>query len=110
MKTSARPSRRCWEAHGYPTTCADNGATALDLLRNDHVDPCLILLDLSMPVMSGAMFRRAQRQDPALADLPVIVYSGVAEAESGAHDLDVPYYFKKPLDLDRLVELVHRYC
>ena len=37
-----------------------------------HRRPCLVLLDLMMPVMNGWDFRRFQIADPALADIPVI--------------------------------------
>ncbi len=98
------------EARGYPTVCADNGATALALLRNDRIDPCLILLDLSMPVMDGATFRREQQHDPGLSRLPVVLYSGVADPAREAATLDVPHYFMKPLNLDKLVGVVASYC
>jgi CheY-like chemotaxis protein len=97
------------EARGFPTICADNGATALDLLRNGRVDPCLILLDLSMPVMDGATFRREQQHDPELSRLPVVLYSGVADPRAAA-TLDVAHYFMKPLNLDKLVGVVASYC
>ncbi len=98
------------EARGYSTACAENGAAALALLRNDAVDPCVILLDLSMPVMDGASFRREQQNDPKLSGLPVVLYSGVADPGNEARTLDVPHYFKKPLDLDKLAALVASYC
>lgn len=63
-----------------------------------------------MPVMDGMEFRRVQRQDPKLAEVPVVVYSGVAELEREAKALDVPHYLNKPLNLDALVGLVHQYC
>ena len=98
------------ETHGYATVCADNGATALDLLRNDCIDPCLVLLDFSMPVMDGAAFRRVQQSDPELAGLPVVLYSGIADPAAEAVALNVPHYFRKPLDLDQLVAVVQRHC
>jgi CheY-like chemotaxis protein len=98
------------ESKGYATACADNGAEALALLRADAVDPCMILLDLNMPVMDGRQFRQVQRQDPRFADLPVVVYSGTADVKQTARTLDVPHYFQKPLNLDALVALVQRYC
>jgi CheY-like chemotaxis protein len=98
------------ESRGYSTVCADNGASALALLRNDAIDPCVILLDLSMPVMDGATFRREQQNDPKLSGLPVVLYSGVADPGSEARTLNVAHYFKKPLDVDKLAGLVASYC
>ena len=44
---------------GYQVVCASNGREALDYLRQGPV-PCMILLDLMMPVMDGHQFREHQ--------------------------------------------------
>ena len=44
--------RHLLEAEGYRVTCAANGHEALERLH-EGVPPCVILLDLSMPVMDG---------------------------------------------------------
>lgn len=67
-------SRRMLElllaSNDYETMSARNGAEALERMRERK--PCLVLLDLQMPVMSGWEFRERQLQDPALADVPVL--------------------------------------
>jgi two-component system cell cycle response regulator DivK len=67
-------SRRMLElllsANEYETMSARNGAEALELMRGRK--PCLVLLDLQMPVMSGWEFREHQLKDPELADVPVL--------------------------------------
>lgn len=63
------------EDHGYSVLVAANGRQALDKLRAAEHRPALILLDLMMPVMDGRQFREAQRRDPALADVPVVLLS-----------------------------------
>jgi len=98
------------EINGYATACAANGADALTLLKQGTVEPCLILLDLNMPVMDGTEFRRQQRQDSTIAGVPVVVYSGVADIRQQAAYLNVPHYFQKPIDLDALVGLVEQHC
>jgi CheY-like chemotaxis protein len=98
------------ELRGFTTVCADNGATALRLLRDDRVDPCLILLDLSMPVMDGASFRREQQHDPELSRLPVVLYSGIADPARQATELGVEHYFMKPLNLEKLAAVVASHC
>src|SRR5438105_2276777 len=68
---------------GHRVACARNGEEALDYL-NAHPAPALILLDLNMPVMNGWEFRRRQRADPRLAEIPVVVVSAINDlAQSG---------------------------
>ena len=58
------------ESRGHETMSAANGAEALEQLRRQL--PCLVLLDMQMPVMTGWDFRRQQVQDSQFADVPVI--------------------------------------
>jgi CheY-like chemotaxis protein len=59
------------QGHGYHITTATNGPDALELARS--LDPDLILLDVMMPGMSGFEVCRALRDDPALAEVPVLL-------------------------------------
>src|SRR5690349_1848715 len=71
------------EVEGFAVRTAANGREALDQLRAGP-PPCLILLDLMMPVMDGYQFRAEQRQDPGLSPIPVVVVSAVAGGEDTA--------------------------
>lgn len=62
------------ESEGYTVHTAGHGEDALAMLRSG-LDPALIILDLNMPVMDGWEFREQQLADPALRDIPTIVYS-----------------------------------
>ena len=62
------------ELEGHQVSTAVNGRDALEQLRTGD-KPCVILLDLMMPVMNGWELRREIESDPALADVPVIVIS-----------------------------------
>jgi CheY-like chemotaxis protein len=92
---------------GFQTATAANGREALESLHA-RARPAVILLDLMMPVMDGWEFRRRQQLDPDLAGVPVIVLSALDEARS--LKVDATAFLKKPLDFDRLLDLVHGYC
>ena len=93
---------------GFQAATVANGSEALQYLHNGHLKPDVILLDLMMPVMDGWEFRRKQQADPALADVPVIVLSALDQ--SRAADVKAEAFLKKPLDFDRLLQLVRQYC
>jgi CheY-like chemotaxis protein len=92
---------------GFVATTVANGREALEYLRQGD-RPDIILLDLMMPVMDGWEFRRKQQSDPALATVPVVVLSALDHRR--AADVDAVAFLKKPLDFDRLLELVRHYC
>ena len=94
---------------GYHIDTAANGREALEYLH-EAPRPDVILLDLMMPIMDGWEFRRRQQSDPALADVPVIVLTALDQAQARANDLNGVDFLKKPLDFDRLLELVRRRC
>jgi CheY-like chemotaxis protein len=94
---------------GYRAETASNGREALKYLH-DGPAPDLILLDLMMPVMDGWEFRKRQRDDPALARVPVVVLTALDQAQARAEDLNGVDFLKKPLDFDRLLDLVRQHC
>ncbi len=91
---------------GVAAQTAANGREALDYLHGS-ARPALILLDLMMPVMDGWEFRREQQRDPRLADVPVIVLSALDRMRAG--DIGEAAFMKKPLDFDRLIDLVRQF-
>jgi CheY-like chemotaxis protein len=88
-------------ADGYTVAGVPNGREALHYLRS-HADTCMIVLDLALPVMDGAQFRRAQLQDRSLAWIPVIVMSATVDANRRARELGARHLVRKPLDLDEI--------
>ena len=98
------------EDEGYNVTSASNGLEAINHLRAYPDSPCLILLDLNMPIMTGWEFRSLQQQDPALAAIPVVVVSADRAAQYDPRPLDAVEYLVKPINLDRLLTLVDRFC
>lgn len=94
---------------GYRVWSAEHGRAALERLR-DGSKPCLILLDLTMPVMNGWQFRAEQREDPDLAKIPVVVISAGANLADQVAPLGIHDYIRKPIQLGQLLATVGRYC
>ena len=99
---------------GFHAVGAEDGLEALHLLRTVRHRapdvPCLVLLDLSMPRLSGTEFRRAQLADPVVANVPVAVISGATDLEQRAHAIGAVAVVAKPIDYDVLLAVVRRYC
>src|SRR5688572_21928179 len=74
------------ECEGFGVVTAANGREALAKARKQH--PCVILLDVMMPVMTGEQFRAVQMRDSVLRDIPVVVVSARYDAAKIAQDLD----------------------
>ena len=94
----------------YKPLHASNGAEALQRLRAAEVRPCVILLDVMMPTMDGWQFRAAQKSDPSVSDIPVVVLSAHANGSEAAAKMDAAAYLAKPVSLERLVTVVERFC
>jgi two-component system chemotaxis response regulator CheY len=92
---------------GYTVDTAVDGLQALERLRGG-ARPGVILLDLMMPRMDGVEFRMAQRADPLLAHLPVVVLSADARMEEKARALDVQGAVRKPIDMVQLCAAIER--
>jgi CheY-like chemotaxis protein len=93
---------------GHSVLLAMNGSHALELLelgRSMGADPCLALVDLTMPVMDGWALLAALDRDGSWRKLQVIVSSGADLSErplSFAHALLV---WPKPIDPEKLARI-----
>ena len=92
---------------GIAVLTARHGREALDILDSSD-PPCLILLDLMMPVMDGWQFRDALNSDPRRARIPVVVVS--AMAEDLAAGLGATAFLPKPVDIDQMLDVVCEHC
>jgi len=90
---------------GYNVITALNPQRALEQLRANefHSEINLIITDHIMPGMTGTEFVRQIRQFNT--DLPVLVISGLDEAEDQYTGLDVKFRVK-PLPPEKLLEIV----
>ena len=98
------------EDEGYRVVAADHGRDALERLEREAEAPCVILLDLMMPVMDGWAFREAQKRHPVLAPVPIIVMTADPRAKDKAAALGAQTHMGKPLDLEQLLRAIHQYC
>ena len=99
---------------GFHAIAAEDGLEALHLLRTIRRRapdlPCLVLLDLAMPRLSGKEFRRAQLGDPIVASVPVAVMSGAGDLEQRARKMGAVATIAKPIDYGVLLDVVRRHC
>ncbi len=98
------------ELEGFCVATAENGQDALGRLQS-YEHPCLILLDLMMPVMNGWQFLEAleAKHQHVLATIPVVVVSAVADLT----DVQQKYQcqvMKKPVNMQTLIALAKEYC
>lgn len=95
--------RELLELEGYTVETAPNGKAALAIL--DTLDPCVVLLDLFMPVMDGWQVIDRLRADGRLGRMNVLI---ITSAEHRA-PADLPV-FQKPLKLDKLISKIATVC
>ncbi len=90
------------ETDGYKVRCAENGAQALAALLHER-KPEAIVLDLSMPVMTGWELLAMVHEDRDLQRIPVLVVSAM-RAPAGVEHL------AKPVSLHDLLRTLDRLC
>ncbi len=100
--------RRRLARHGYEMIVAEDGAKGVEAAAREKPD--LILMDLSLPVLSGWEAARQLKQSPETAAIPIIALSAHAlEGErdralvAGCDDFET-----KPVDIERLLEKLAR--
>jgi DNA-binding response OmpR family regulator len=72
-------------AEGYEVATASDGLAGL--VKATSSPPALVLLDLMMPDLGGVRVLEEMRDDPDLADIPVIVVTGKVDAVPGMRSL-----------------------
>jgi len=92
-----------------PVVSCENGEDALAYLRDPASErPCIILLDLNMPIMNGFEFLHLAKGDEQLRAIPVIVLTTSEEQQDkvNSFNLGVSGYMAKPVDYRRFVEMM----
>jgi CheY-like chemotaxis protein len=95
---------------GYRVVTAMNGVEALDKLREpSQARPCVILLDLMMPLMNGHQFFAEQQQDRTLASIPIVVISADGSLRQKAAAFGGEF-LAKPVRIETVLAVVERHC
>ena len=90
------------EADGMQVLGAQDGGEGIDILGRERVD--VVVLDIMMPRVDGWMALMEIRNDPATADLPVIMLTGKTQdlAKILAFKQGVQQYVTKPFNITEL--------
>ena len=92
-----------------PLIHRENGEEAVNYLQDPASEkPCIILLDLNMPIMNGIEFLKAVKNDDKLKRIPVVVLTTSEEQQDkvNSFDLGVAGYMAKPVDYRQFVEVM----
>jgi len=92
-----------------PLDVCTDGEAALARLRDPAKSkPCIILLDLNMPRMSGIEFLHEAKADARLRHIPVVVLTSSSEPRDrlATYDLGIAGYMVKPVDYRHYVSMV----
>lgn len=97
------------EDNGYSTIAAADGVEGLKSAQSERPD--LILLDITMPEMSGVRFFREVRASAKLKSTPVVMVTGVAEdfkkfIHSRKQVAPPDGFIHKPIDKNNLLEII----
>ncbi len=93
------------ESSGYEARVAADGRDALAKLADGR--PCVMLVDLMMPVMDGIELVRHLRREASTATIPIVIVSAFERPSglAGANE-----FLSKPVDLGDLLDVVARFC
>ena len=95
-------------SEGYATEQAENGVVALRKLGLFERMPCLVLLDMMMPEMTGAQLLAVLHETHKLAALPVVLVS--AGTVGDPQTLGARRFVRKPASLETLLRSVVEFC
>jgi CheY-like chemotaxis protein len=92
-----------------PLVHRENGEEAVHYLQDPASEkPCIILLDLNMPIMNGLEFLKAVKNDDKLKRIPIVILTTSEEQQDkiNSFDLGVAGYMAKPVDYRQFVEVM----
>ena len=101
--------RHLLQMSGFYVVEATNGKEAVQLAR--EIDPEIILMDLSLPIIDGLAATREIRRDPEFDNVPIVAVSAhdTADFHNDALEAGCDAYVTKPINYTELEELVNRF-
>ncbi|MCH8878226.1 MAG: response regulator [Chloroflexi bacterium] len=98
-----------FKLEGYSTAAARDVTTAIESIQRDKPDA--LVVDVMMPGASGLALCRYVRNNPDLADLPIVIVSAKSQPEDAqaGREAGADVYLTKPFDMKDLQDLVRRY-
>jgi CheY-like chemotaxis protein len=96
------------QQQGYKVVTASNGEDAVRVAEQTR--PNLVLMDINLPELDGLGATRRILENEALREVPVVVVTafGTEGFQRAAYDAGASGYLTKPIDLDRMTQLVAR--
>ncbi|MBC7869757.1 MAG: response regulator [Chitinophagaceae bacterium] len=94
---------------GYTVDSVENANAALAYLGTNR--PAMMLLDIRLPGMNGLDFTRRVRNEPDLADIPIVAVTakGNPGDEQSILDAGCDGYIMKPINFSLLQSYLQRY-
>ncbi len=102
--TSWKSIKKSLNAWGYKVSISSSGKAALKILREDHIH--VVLLDLTMPEMSGQeVWEEVRRKTPLL---PIVILTGYSSDIIPQSMLTDPHtrFIQKPFELNILLNRI----
>jgi len=103
--TSRRVPATLLRQQGWDVDIAADGESALDKLAVAHFD--VVLLDLSMPDMSGFEVCRHIRADPLLKHLRIYAYTAMSTVDGKLQSAGFDGVLEKPFSAERLIAMLN---
>jgi CheY-like chemotaxis protein len=94
------------QQQGYRVVTAADGEQAVRVAA--QTNPDIILMDIGMPEMDGLAAARRIRESESLRSVPIIAVTAFSTGgfQRAAYDAGFDAYLTKPIDFDRLQDLV----
>ncbi len=96
------------QQQNYRVVTASNGEDAITIAA--QTNPNLILMDINLPGLDGLAATRRIREMELLREVPVVAVSALSTEgfQRAAYDVGIEGYLTKPIDLDRMHQLIAR--